>query len=64
MLFKKRKDDIVINDLIVSFFVVCCWQSLFTIFDKFIGDKLKINITLLIISLICIYLINGNIKLY
>ena len=64
MLFRKRKDEIVINDLIVSFFVVCCWQALFTIFDKYIGGKLKINITLLIISLLCIYLINGNIKLY
>ena len=58
------KKEFNVRDIIISFFVICVWQSLFTIFDKYIGGKISINIVLLIVSIIVIYKLTGNVKLF
>jgi len=54
----------ILKIFIISVFVVLMWQSLFTIFDHYIGQQLPINIIILIISSIVIYYLTGEIKLY
>ena len=64
MFYKSMKKEFNVRDIIISFFVICIWQSLFTIFDKYIGGKMYINIVLLIVSIIVIYKLTGNVKLF
>jgi len=64
MFYKSMKKEFNVRDIIISFFVICIWQSLFTIFDKYIGGKVYINIVLLIVSIIVIYKLTGNVKLF
>jgi hypothetical protein len=49
---------------ITSICVVAMWQSLFTIIDKYIGERIHINVIMLFVSSFSIYYLTGSIKLY
>jgi len=60
---QESKSD-TLKIFVVSLFVVLMWQSLFTIFEYYIGPQLPINIIILIISSIVIYYLTGTIELF
>jgi len=51
------------KEFITSVFVVAMWQSIFTIIDSYVGERLYINVIMLFVSSLGIYLLTGHVKL-